>query len=90
MLKRNASTGGKHYKGASGVRPKECVESDQEESTQRTSMHKVNKIGHYCASRSRVKLSVNGYTGIFSHGFIFLVMHLVKRTIFTFLDQHSF
>lgn len=63
--------------GASGVRPKECVELDQEESTQRTSMHKVNNIGHYCGYRSRVKLSVIGFTCPFSQEFIFLcsVMH---------------
>lgn len=41
----NVSTGGKYTVGASGVRPKECVELDQEESTQSTSLHKVNNIG---------------------------------------------
>lgn len=48
--------------GPSGVRPKECVELDQEESTQRTSMHEVNNVGHYCADRNTVKLSVIGCT----------------------------
>ncbi len=58
MLKCDVSTGGRNYVGVSGVRPKECVELDQEGFTQRTSMHNVNNIGHYCADRGRVKLSV--------------------------------
>lgn len=58
MLKCDVSSGGKYYMGQSGVRPKECAELDQEESTQRTSMHNVNKIGHHCAYGGRVKLSV--------------------------------
>lgn len=58
MLKCDVASGGKYYMGQSGVRPKECAELDQEESTQRTSMHNVNKIGHHCAYGGRVKLSV--------------------------------
>lgn len=41
MLKCDVSIGGKYRMGVGGVRPKECVKFDQEESTQRTSMHNV-------------------------------------------------
>lgn len=58
MLKSTCPLAGNTTRGVAGVRPKECVKLDEEESTQRTRTHDVNNIGQYCAYGGRVKLSV--------------------------------